>query len=79
VPDDIIDEPLSPCEAAADLADQIAEAMAAPKRVKGDQGEIENHSITDLIKADQYLASKCAADKPHRGLRLTKLIPGGTA
>ena len=76
--DDVILTP-TPCEAAADFADQITEALAAPKRVKGDQGEVENHSIGDLIKADQYLAAKCAATKPGRGIRFTKLIPGGTA
>lgn len=68
----------TPCEDAETIAAALAENLAAPKRVKGDAGEVEQHSIADLIKADQYMAAKCAASKPGRGLRLTKLIPGGT-
>lgn len=36
-----------------------------------------NIPIKDLIEADQHLARKRAASKPHMGLRFTKLIPPG--
>ncbi len=36
-----------------------------------------NVPIGDLIKADQYIASKGAAEKSHFGLRFTKCIPPG--
>lgn len=36
-----------------------------------------NIPIRDLIEADQHLARKRAALKPHMGLRFTKLIPPG--
>lgn len=71
------DETLSPCDAAAEFADQLSAALSAPKRVKGDAGEVEQHSISDMIKADQYLAAKCAAKSPRRGLRFTRMIPPG--
>lgn len=62
--------------AAADAA--IDAALSAPKRVRTAAAEVENHSIGDLIEADRYRRSKCAASRPGRGIRLTKLLPGGT-
>ena len=37
------------------------------------------HRASDLIAADRYAAGKAAATKATRGLRITKLIPDGTA
>ncbi len=62
----------------ADLSEQIEDAAAGPKMVKADGVEVQAQPLKDLIAADQYLASKNAASQPHRGLRFTKLIPGGT-
>jgi hypothetical protein len=59
-------------------SDPLANALAGPKRARGDAGEVEQHPIPDLIEADKYLASKAAANKPGRGLRFTTLIPDGT-
>lgn len=67
----------TPCDAAADLADQIAQALAEPKRIRGDSGEVENHSIGDLIKADQYFRGRCAVKSPRRGLSIVQLKPPG--
>lgn len=56
----------------------IVEALENPRRVSGDAGSVEGHSLPDLIAADKYLAAKAAASTRNRGLRFTKLIPDGT-
>lgn len=62
-----------------DLEIKIRENAAGPARVSGDAGSVEQHSLSDQIAADRYLASKDAAKTPLRGLRLNKFIPSGTA
>ena len=62
---------------ADDLEDEITDNASGPKRVKGDMGEVEQHSLKDQIAADQYLAAKAAARTKKRGLRFTKLVPPG--
>ena len=62
-----------------DLEAKIRENAAGPARVSGDAGSVEQHSLSDQIAADRYLASKDAAKKSSRGLRLNKFIPSGTA
>jgi hypothetical protein len=59
------------------ISEAINAALAGPKRVKGDAGEVEQHSIGDLIRADQYARSKCAASSPRRGIRFSKIVPPG--
>lgn len=66
------------CEDATAAADALTAAIAGPKRVKGDAGEVEQHPLPDLIAAEKYAASRCAGTSPRRGLRITKLIPPGT-
>lgn len=55
----------------------MSAAISNPKRVKTDAAEVENHAITDYIKAAQYLGGSAASSRPRRGLRFTKLIPPG--
>jgi hypothetical protein len=62
----------------ADLTDQIEDAAASPKKVTGDAGSVEAHSLDELVKADQYLASKAAAQSSGRGLLLSQFKPPGT-
>ena len=62
-----------------DLDNTIRENATGPKRAKGDSGEMEQHSLTDQIAADKYLASKKAAAGKGLGMRLVKISPGGTA
>ena len=62
-----------------DLDNTIRENATGPKRAKGDSGEMEQHSLTDQIAADKYLASKKAAAGKGFGMRLVKISPGGTA
>lgn len=65
----------SPADAAA-LADAILENAKSPKRVQGDAGSVEQHSLQDLIAADKFLQSKKAAQNG-LGVRLHKLSPDG--
>jgi len=61
---------------AEDLQSQIEENASGPKRVSGDAGSVEQHSIQDQIAADRYLSTKQAAsgqNNPGRGLRVTLL------
>ena len=58
--------------------DAIRENMMGPKRVTGDAGSVEQHSLKDQIEAEWFLASKEATKRPGLGIRLTKLVPDGT-
>ena len=60
------------------LKDAIAENAKGPKKVQGDSGSVEQHSLQDQIAADRFLQSKKAARKPGLGIKLTKLSPDGT-
>lgn len=65
----------------AAMSDEIQQAIidnaTGPKRVTGDEGSVEQHSLQDQIAADRHVSSQAAASKPHRGLRRTKIIPAG--
>lgn len=60
------------------LRDAIRTNAAGPKRLRGDEGEIEQHSIEDQIEADRYLRNTTAVAKPSRGLRFSRMSPPGT-
>lgn len=64
---------------AEELDDVISENAQGPRRVQGDEGSLENHSIQDQIAADRYLASKKAAKNRNLGLTFRKIVPPGTA
>jgi len=59
------------------LDDTIRQNAQGPAKVAGDAGSVEQHSLSEQIAADRYLASKEAAGKPKRGLRFNKLVPPG--
>lgn len=61
-----------------DLADAIAENAAGPKRAKGDNGEMEQHSLQDQIAADRYLRNREAAKAGPRALRVSRIVPPGS-
>ncbi len=61
-----------------DLKDAILENAKGPKKVQGDSGSVEQHSLQDQIAAERFLQSKKAAQKPGLGIKLTKLSPDGT-
>lgn len=60
-----------------DLTSSIADAAKSPKKVEGDAGSVEQHSLADQIAADRYLASKKALNSKNRGFRVTKMVPPG--
>lgn len=56
-----------------DLTDTIEDAAEGPKKAKGDQGEMEQHPLPDLIEADKYLKGDDAAKtQTARGLRFNR-------
>ena len=62
----------------SNLKDAILENALGPKKVSGDAGSVEQHSLQDQIAAERFLESKKATRKPGLGIRLTKLSPDGT-
>jgi hypothetical protein len=64
---------------AEDLDKTIRENVKGPKRAKGDVGEVEQHSLTEQIAVDRYLASKEATKSKGLGIRMTKLVPPGAS
>ena len=61
-----------------DLNEVLLETASGPKKVSGDAGSVEQHSISDLIAADKYLASKEATKGRGLGIKLSKIEPDGT-
>jgi len=59
-----------------ELQQSIEQNATEPKRVRGDSGEVEQHSLKDQIEADRYLASKKAAAKG-MGIRISKMKASG--
>ena len=64
---------------AENLDTQIRDNAAGPKKATGDSGSVEQHPLNDQIAADRYLASKKAAKSRGLGIRLSKLVPPGSA
>jgi hypothetical protein len=62
----------------ATLRDTIRDNAMGPKKVTGDAGSVEQHSLRDQIEAERFLASKEATKRPGLGIRFTKLVPDGT-
>jgi hypothetical protein len=63
----------------ADNADTIAANSLKAKKLTGDAGSIEQHSIQDQIAADQYAKASAAAKRPRKALRFAPLIPPGAS
>ena len=64
---------------AEDLDNTIRDNAAGPKRATGDSGSVEQHPLTEQIAADRYLASKKATQSKRLGIRISKLVPPGSA
>lgn len=56
----------------------IEDLAKSPKRVRTEEGAVEERSVDDLIKADQYGNLSSASDKPPWGIRFAKTKPRGT-
>lgn len=57
----------------------LTSALAGPASVKTDAGEVQQQPLQDLIEAHRYISTLDATSKARRGLRFTRLLPGGTA
>lgn len=65
---------------ATDLTGEIAASAGGPAEVRGDSGSIRQHTPTQQIAADRYLAGKSALDdrtKRTFGIRMGQLIAPG--
>ena len=62
----------------ANLKDVILENAKGPKKVTGDSGSVEQHSLQDQIAAERFLQSKKAALGKGFPVRLFKISPDGT-
>jgi len=62
---------------ANNLDQTIADNAAGPKRTQGDSGSVEQHSLKDQIEVARYQASKEAANRKNRGLRMNRIAPPG--
>ena len=60
-----------------DLADAIEKNAAGPKSANVDGQSVEQHSLSDQIAADRYLASKKAVKSRGCGLKFTKMSHSG--
>ena len=59
------------------LDEAIRRAASGPKSAEADGQRVEQHSLSDLVKADRYLASKEAAKSRDGGIRFRKMIHSG--
>lgn len=62
---------------ADEIRDAIQESAIGPKKVQGDEGTVEQHSLSDQIAADKYLAAKTGTRSPTAGLKFLKISPPG--
>ena len=77
----VIGKPPTPPDTAPDssnLKNAILENALGPKKVTGDAGSVEQHSLQDQIAAQKFLESKKASRKSGLGIKLIKLSPDGT-
>lgn len=56
------------CVNAETASEKLVAALAGPAQVSGDAGSVTQHNLKDLIEADRYLKSKCAAASGGFGL-----------
>ena len=59
------------------LEENIRRNAVGPKSAEVDGQKVEQHSLPDLIAADEYLASKKAIKSRASGLKITKLCHSG--
>ena len=61
------------------LPQSIEENATAPKRARGDSGEVEQHPLKDQIEAARFLASQKAASGKGLGVRVSKMVSPGAS
>jgi hypothetical protein len=63
--------------AESNLESEIRTNAAGPQQASGDQGSMTQHPLPDQIAAAKFLGQTTAAKRSDRGIRFTKLRPGG--
>lgn len=68
----------APANMTDELDNAIRENASGPKRASSDSGSVDQHSLTDQIEADKYLAGKTAVStNPAKAFTRVKIIPPG--
>ena len=59
------------------LTEVIVDNLSSPKSAEVDGQKVEQHSLSEQIKADEYLSKKQAAKNAVSGLKFTRLAAPG--
>ncbi len=59
------------------ITETIAKNAAGPKSAEVDGQRVEQHTLTEQIAADKYLASKDAVKRRGSGLKFSKMTHSG--
>jgi hypothetical protein len=63
-------------------ADEVLEALLTvatqPRRVRGDAGEVEQHSLKEIIEAYRLARAAESAGLSGMGVRFQKIVPPGS-
>ena len=59
------------------IENMIIENASGPKKVKGDSGEVEQHSLSELIEVEKFIASKKSTKAKGFGIVVKKMVNGG--
>ena len=59
------------------IAETIVKNAAGPKSAEVDGQHVEQHTLTEQIAADKYLASKDAVKRRGSGLKFSKMCHSG--
>lgn len=68
----------APAIMADDLENVIRDNASGPAKAMVDGTSVEQHSLSDQIAADKYLASKQAGRNPLKALTRVKIVAPGT-
>lgn len=63
----------------ADISTRVEEVAAGPKSVTSDGTTVQQFTPKEIAEGLKESEKEAAAEKKHRGLRFTKLVPPGTA
>ena len=59
------------------ITETIVKNASGPKSAEVDGQRVEQHTLTEQIAADKYLASKDAVKRRGRGLKFSKMTHSG--
>lgn len=61
-----------------ELEQAIRDAATNPASASNDAGSVTSRNVDEIIKADRYLSTKAAAERPLRRIRLGRIVPPGS-